>query len=282
MKTTLLDLLHTIRGQAFPLILGGGYALYLKQLRLQDLGHRTSIPNHLWPRPRSTEDLDWFLQTDVVCSVNQMTAIRSALDSLGFSVVKDAKYMHFEKALAPFGLVKLDLLTGPVPRQAARKKLHIKRPRVRPRQRVELHAYLVDEAIAFDEELFEVPVAGRRSNGQFYSASVHVPPPFTFLLMKLHAFDDRKDDPDKQLGRHHALDLYRVIAMMTSEEYDAVQRYLRLHEKAPPVHKARDIVSHGFMDKNSIGVLRLREHALFNPEMDVSEFLSILHELFGG
>jgi len=277
---SLLDLLHELEGSGVPLILGGGYGLYLRQLRLQEIDTRTFIDGSLWPRPRSTEDLDLFLQTDVVGNIGQMRFIRQALDRLGFNVVEEVKFMHFEKAVPPAGRVKIDLLTGPVTGAQARKRLHIKRPRVRPREPIELHAYLTDEALAFEEEPFAVPVSGHLSGGQHYASKVLVPQPFTFLLMKLHAFRDRKNDVNKKLGQHHALDLYRVVAMMTESDEAVVRSLLDRHKAAMPVLEARRIVATDFRDKQSLGVLRLREHELFRQEMDLDRFLSVLTEFF--
>lgn len=145
---------------------------------------------------------------------------------------------------------------------------------------MELHAYLTDEALAFDKAPFEVPISGRLSTGVPYASKVLVPQPFTFLLMKLHAFRDRKADAGKQLGQHHALDLYRVIAMMTEAEDNAIGRLLDRHKAAGPVLEARRIVAADFRDSESLGVLRLREHQLFRPQMDLSRFLSVLHAIF--
>lgn len=280
LRTSLLDLLHELEGSGVPLILGGGYGLYLKQVRLQEIDGRTFIDGSLWPRPRSTEDLDLFLQTDVVGSIGHMRRIRQAIDRLGFNVVEEVKFMHFEKTIPPAGRVKIDLLTGPVADPQARKRLHIKRPRVRPREPIELHAYLTDEALAFEESPSEVPVSGQLTDGQPYASKVLVPQPFTFLLMKLHAFHDRQRDANGKLGQHHALDLYRVVAMMTEAEDAVVRSMLNRHRAAEPVMKARRIVAASFGDKESLGVLRLREHELFRQDMDLDRFLSVLREFF--
>jgi hypothetical protein len=42
--------------------------------------------------------------------------------------------------------------------------------------------------------------------------------------MKLHAFGDRMDDADAYLGRHHALDIYRIVAMLTEGDYTLVRQ----------------------------------------------------------
>lgn len=213
--TTLLDLHGAIDREDFKLILGGGFGLYLKQLyRQKQADLRPLIAGEHWPFPRATEDLDVFLPTELVIDIEQMQALRIALDGLGFQPVAEAKYLHFSKPWTNGGRVKIDMLTGPIASADALAKVQISRPRVRPRGELQLHAYLADEAIDFDKSLLPIPVEGFDSNGNPGSVNVYVPQPFTFLLMKLHAFADRSEDVNKDLGRHHALDVYRIVAML--------------------------------------------------------------------
>jgi hypothetical protein len=281
LRTALLDLAHELRGNNLPLILGGGYGLYLKQLQMQDKRVAdTLILPEFWPRPRSTEDLDLFLQTEIIASIEQMQAIRSALDALGYSVVEEAKYLHFAKSLGDQGRVKVDFLTGPLPENELRDRLRIKPPRVRPFGDVQLHAYITDEALAFDEGPTQLVIEGVTSDHRPARATVCVPQPFTFLLMKLHAFNDRKSDSDKELGRHHALDLYRIVAMLTREEDLRVAAMCERYRDAPPVIRARQIVANDFGSDTAIGILRLREHELFPARADTVAFRSELKNLF--
>jgi hypothetical protein len=279
--TTALDLIVVIGRADFKLILGGGYGLYLKQLHLQNnQSVRTLLPGELWPYPRATEDLDVFLSTEIVASLDDMRAIRAALDSLGFQPVAGAEFLHFEKPWHAGGRVKIDMLTGPIKDDASRKKLKITPPRVRPRGNLELHAYLTNEAIDFDQALLALPITGTRSDGTNATATVYVPQPFSFLLMKLHAFADRVADANKDLGRHHALDVYRIIAMLTPDEYEALRKNVQRHTASPAVQRARQIVGEYFSSATSLGAIRLREHGLFAASMDVEAMLSTLAELF--
>ena len=282
LKTTLLDLAYEFRDTGFPIILAGGYGLYLKQLyRQRPDAPRTLLPSELWPAPRNTEDLDIFLQTDIVASVEHMKAVRSALDRLGFTVVERVRFMHFEKVLGAIGQVKVDLLTGPTDDPTTRRKLRLQnKPRVRPKGKVELHAYLTNEAIGVEEAPTEIPVSGERSTGDPYRTIVHVPQPFTFLLMKLHAFADRKEDADRDLGRHHVLDLYRLVAILTEDEYKSVREQVSKHRAQAAVSHAEKIVASDFRDLRAIGILRLREHTLVRSDFDFATFLEVLHECF--
>lgn len=172
------------------------------------------------------------------------------------------------------------MLTGPITDKASRQKLKITPPRVRPRGDLQLHAYLTNEAIDFDQALLPLPVNGIRSDGAQTAATIFVPQPFSFLLMKLHAFADRIADANRDLGRHHALDIYRIIAMLTPDEDDAVRENVQRHSTSSAVGRARQIIGEHFSSATALGTLRLREHALFTDSMDVEAMLSVLADLF--
>jgi hypothetical protein len=276
--TTLIDLVQTIDLPDFKLILGGGFGLYLKQLHLQrNPGVPTLFPGDLWPYPRATEDLDLFLPTEVVVSLPHMQALRRAIDQLGFIPVEEAKFLHFVKPWAGGGRVKIDMLTGPMS-AGQRAKLKITPPRVRPRGVLELHAYLTEEALDFESSLFPLTIEGIGSKGMA-EIVVHVPQPFTFLLMKLHAFADRVDNADSDLGRHHALDVYRVIAMLTELDYEIVRHNMEMHTVSPPVRRAREVVKAHFSSPAATGVIRMREHTLFAARMNVTRLIDTLADL---
>ena len=111
------------------------------------------------------------------------------------------------------------------------------------------------------------------AHGQPAEAPIHVPQPFTYLMMKLFAFRDRKMDEDKNLGRHHALDLYAIVAMQVESEYQESLRLGNLYVGDGHVETAREIIRSDFAEPTSIGVIRLREHPLFRPEFPVPDFL---------
>ena len=182
------------------------------------------------------------------------------------------------KPWAGGGRVKIDMLTGPMS-AGLRAKLKITPPRVRPRGVLELHAYLTEEALDFESSLFPLTIEGIGSKGTAQIV-VHIPQPFTFLLMKLHAFADRVDDADSDLGRHHALDVYRVIAMLNEREYEIVRQNIEKHSVSPPVRRAREIVTTHFSSPAAMGVIRMREHALFGARMNVVRLIDTLVDLF--
>jgi hypothetical protein len=271
LRVALMDLLRAASDAGIQVFLGGGYGLYLKQVHLMDSQPRTFLPVDAWPRPRGTPDLDIFLPTEIVIDIHHMVRLREILDDLGYVPVVTAKFMHFEKEV-PLGRVRVELLTGPVDSEQ-RQKLRIKPPRVRPKVGdVELHAYLTAEAVALQIDPLSVPLGG--------GVAVLVPNAFSFLVMKLHASHDRVDDEDKQLGRHHALDVYRLLAMLTESEEQLVRRLRREHRDNSAVKQATAIVLASFAGVTSRCVLRMREHVLAHDDMQVERALDLLHDLF--
>jgi hypothetical protein len=281
LKTSLLDLLYQLRDHNMPLILGGGYGLYLKQVRLQETAqYSTLIDGNLWPSPRATEDLDILLSTEVVVDSGRMGPIRTALDELGYTVIKGAEYMQFVKTLPAGQYVKVDFLTGPREIFAGDPRVQVGSRRVRLRQSVGLHAHAIDEALNFENGTMALHIEGRLSSGNTYAAIVQVPSAFTLLLMKLYAFRDRCQDEDKDLGRHHALDIYRIIAMMSEQEWEQTLQQIREFGQHPVIIEAARIVRTLFESPESLGSIRLREHPLWDDGMALDEFLSAIQDVF--
>ncbi len=201
--------------------------------------------------------------------------IADALDRLGYVAVPGAEYMQFVRTIRlgeREAEVKVDLLVGPF--EPFRRLMQVKPPRVRPKggKKGRLHAHETPEAVGVEEEPLVIPVQGPRSTGEEYQAQVRLPQAFSYALMKLFAFRDRKDDPDprKDKGRHHALDLYAVVAMTTEPEYDFARRARVRYAENEKVREAAEIVRSDFAGPESIGVLRLRERILYNPAMDLA------------
>jgi hypothetical protein len=211
LTANLLDLLFELREHPIPLTIGGGFGLYLKRMRLDQTRERTLFSQ--LPMPRATNDLDLFLRADVLCDLESMKAVAAALNRLGYEAVPEAMYMQWKKHFDLQGQereIKVDLLVGPLGQ--FRDRLHVKGVRARPIGSIKLHAHTVEEAVHIDESPATLTISRNRSNGEFAEAQIRVPLPFTYLLMKLFAFRDRKEDEDKNLGRHHALDLYGNVA----------------------------------------------------------------------
>jgi len=279
--TALLDLARELPALPRPVLVGGGFGLYLKQRHLEDDGAEdTLIPGELWPPARATEDIDLLLPPEVIVSLEHMRAIREALDRLGYEPA--VKYFQFVKQTRN-GPVKVDLLTCDVPEELS-DEVKIKSMRVRPAGDVQLHAYLTREALELGLSPSEFVLRGTRSDGTEDELGVRVPNSFTYLLMKLHAFRDRVHDERKHLASHHALDLYRIVAMMTRDEYDLVRELAQRHAGTRAVQEASVAVVKQFGDDRSAGMIRLltgaRDAGLPRAAVRGDEFREVLGELF--
>ena len=107
---------------------------------------------------------------------------------------------------------------------------------------------------------------------------------FTFLLMKLHAFRDRIDGARRDLSAYHALDIYRIVAMLSRDEYDFVKRLAAKHKDTNAVRGAAAIVGSMFFGEASSGVLRLKGESaragLPASDIQSKELVSVLADLF--
>lgn len=253
-----LDLDAALGGNA-GLMLAGGLGIYLKQVQLQESGARTLVPHDLLPPARTTQDVDLVLRAEVVASPTSARTIRSALDSLGFQAVAGAEFLKFRRGMPPQE-VAVDLLVGPL--GAHRSAIDIKGGRARPAGlsgRDSIHARHAPEALGVDVHWCTLTVAGVRSDGMRIACPVRTPSPFTYALMKLAALQDRIHDAGKGHGRHHAVDLYRIVAMLTEEDAHLSQECAREHRNDDTMRWARGAVEELFGTRDGLGRLRLLE-----------------------
>ena len=278
LETALYELADALDGFGCKLIIGGGFGLYLCQIAIADhVEIETLIPRENWCEPRTTSDIDIFLETTIVASLGQMQSIRAALDALGYTVIADVKYLHFEKTFGPEERVELNFLTGPITDQSLSSQLKFNRPRVRPKGDVELHAYLTDEAIGLSEHL--IPVSQVEGGTRAATKNIFVPHPSTFLIMKLHAFRDRVDEPDK--ASQHAIDIYRVICMMSEADFKQTKIFLRANSTSKPALQAAHITKEYFGSLDQMGFIRLREHPLSRSDFPLGTLRDVLLDLAG-
>jgi hypothetical protein len=234
------------------------------------------------PEVRSTNDIDLFLRAEVLADLPRTKEVADAIKRLGYGVVEEAKYLQWKRPVAVGGAeqeVKIDVLVGPLGRYRARMK--VSPPRARPKADIQFHAYTVEEALHIEDQPIRVPVDGITSDGKPYSTTVYVPEAFPYLLMKLHAFGDRKADVNRDLGRHHALDVYTIVGMMTESEYERAKVFGAADKEDEHVRRARAIVSEDFANESATGLIRVREHALFRSAFQLREFVDVLREVFG-
>ena len=156
LEKSLLELLSKLDSTICPIILGGGYGLYLRRTLLEQKATRTLLKH--WPEARSTNDLDLFLRPELLCDSTRLSSLKSAFDELGYTPVEGAEHYQFRKD-DPDGFIKrgikIDLLTGPSSSFDGT-GLKVDERRVRPNPSVKIHAHPTDEAITLDEHIQEV------------------------------------------------------------------------------------------------------------------------------
>jgi|SRR5579864_3979403 len=280
LNSSLIDLLYELRERDLRLIVGGGFGLFLKRLHL-DVQNARMLFNRL-PSPRATNDIDLFLRAEVLADPAQVKELARAINALAYVPIPGAELYQWKRSVFVGGTpqeVKLDILVGPL--GSHRTKLQVDARRARPRgERVGLHAHPAEEALGIEEGPIPVTLEGTRASGEPYRGTVYVPRAFPYLLMKLHAFRDRKDDADKDLGRHHALDLYTIVGMQTEAEYEETLALGRVLKDESQVRAACAIVAEHFSKRTAAGLLRLREHQLFRTDFLLDEFMAVLAEIF--
>ena len=280
LRTCLLDLLYELRDREIPLTVGGGFGLFLKRQHLVGRGERTLFAE--LPEPRATNDIDVFFRADLLADRISTIALVEAIRRLGYVPVEEARFLQWKRPVVVGGIsqeVKLDALVGPLGDR--RDRLQVNPPRVRPRGKgIGFHAHQSEEALFLEDAPIAIEIHGRRSTGETYTATAYVPEAFPYLLMKLSAFADRKADENKDLGRHHALDAYTIVGMMTEAEYDRALMLAGRSRSDPNFGRVCDVVAAEFDGPTAPGMLRLREHRLFRDEFRLDEFVATLGEIF--
>jgi hypothetical protein len=152
--------------------------------------------------------------------------------------------------------------------------------RARPKPSVGIHAHPVDEAATLESGVLSVLLEGKLSSGGPWSCEVFLPHPYTFSMMKIFAFKDRFEDPEKEYGRYHALDLYMILATMTEQEWAYALELRDQQDGEPIIEEAGQLVSEYFSTLDQLGMIRMRESHYYRPELQLDEFMSALQELF--
>lgn len=280
LRTTLLDLLYELRYNDLPLIIGGGYGIYLKREYIREQGMRTLLRE--WPESRSTNDIDLFLRPELLINSEQLRPLAETLLRLGYIPIPGAEKYQFVKP-GPQGdvpgSIKNDLLTGPRARFENSKAIVDDR-RVRPRPSVDLHAHHVDEAITLEDDLLPLRFEGVTSQAASFSSTVYIPNALTLCMMKLFAFRDRVNDRQKAFGQYHALDIYSIIATTGEKEWNRALELVQIHRGKPEIVESHRIVGQYFSTLTSDGMIRMRESPYCREGLELQKFCSVLGELF--
>jgi hypothetical protein len=143
-----------------------------------------------------------------------------------------------------------------------------------------MHAHPVDGAPTLEDGVLPILIDGKLSTGKQWRGEILLPHPYTFLMMKLFAFRDRLNDPDKEYGRYHAIDIYTILASTTEDEW----RYaLELRDSRCDlsfVIEAGNLVFQYFSALDRLGMIRLQESRYYRKKLQTDEFMSSMRELF--
>ena len=280
---SVLDLDSALGGNA-DLLIGGGLGLYLKQEHLRITGARTLLPLDRLPPARTTQDVDLFLRSEVIASKDEVSRYRAALDQLGFVVVQGSEWLKFKRTVEGIDVL-LDIMVGPLGEHA--NDVHLKDLRARPRGlggSGGLHAFSTEEALGIEREPLRISLVGSGSDGTSSSCEVLIPRAFPYALMKLRALRDRITDANKQEGRHHAMDLYRIVGLLTEEESGASARLAREYESHVEIADANRTIDRLLAPTDGLGRIRLLEYQRtsrasmpeVNPDFLVAELRRLL------
>jgi hypothetical protein len=233
---------------------------------------------------RSTNDLDMFLTTDVIVNLPKAKVVLEAVQRLGFRAAEKKENYQFIKMFhrgQQSFEVKIDFLTRMPDNPITLSSLIIQNPRVRNKKSGGIHAFKTEEAIAVEDNPVLIVLAGLRTNQEEYTGQGYLPQAYSYLMMKLFAFRDwetKKQNPG--YSRKHALDLYSIVAMLTEEELTTAEKLSQKYQHMPAAQEAASIISEFFAQSAAMGIIRLREHPSFNREADITEFMSVLTDLF--
>jgi hypothetical protein len=282
LKTALLDLMFETKGDDLNLIVVGGYGIHLRREHIRKTRAKTLFDQ--LPEARSTNDLDLMLRPELLINPMRLAPLAAALTNLKYQTVKGAEHYQFVRPGPDGGLagsIKIDLLTAP---QEAFKDTTVSTDsrRARPKPSVGVHAHPVDEVPTLELGLLAIEFGGDTSQGVKYQTLLHLPQPFTFVMMKLFAFRDRVDDKEKDYGRYHALDIYSVLGTTTENEWRDALKLREQFKDHPFVIEAAKIVDEFFSTPTSRGVLRLKESPYYRRELQVDDFIGIMSELLPG
>lgn len=273
LREELQKIARKLQPHDIKLIVGGGYGLFLRTghiLKTQAITRFEEAPIF-----RSTEDLDFFLGLEIITDARKMQIIRDSLSDLDYR--PKAEYFQFEKTIEiaedPRN-VKVDLLA---PRPVSKDHLSlvkIVKPRIRPRNVEGIHAYLTDEAITIEEQLFSIDVSDHDAE----KLEVFLPHPFSYLILKLFALRDHLEKEDKSKAPEHAFDIYRIVGMTTEDEWKQTVELSRQYAGDSKVIEASEIVTKLFADTESAGVIEIYRLAGRNNVIETN-VLSVIEDL---
>lgn len=278
---TLTALAKEFGAHKIPLIVGGGFSLYIKTRFIKKLRSSRYVSQ---PFIRSTKDIDIFLSNELIVDSIAIENIKMVLEKLNFKV--KTEYFQYRKEVI-VGSVKrdvvLDILSQPVPANNLH-KVKIKKPRIKPIGVKEFHAFYHEEAIVITSHLVNVEEFVHAELQEKFR-NIFLPSSLSFIILKLHAFRDRINDEEKDFGRHHAYDIFSAIIEMDELDWKNAKHQFEESKNTNVISESIKIVSKYFISESQMGIVRLRENQNYKKDKKeydsyIAEFISDLKEIF--
>lgn len=276
LRNELVALATRLTRQGIVLTVGGGYGLVLKREYITTHNLRTRFTDALYTR--STNDVDCFLTADLISDGEVTRAVREALNEMGYDPVESAKFFQFAKTIdyenTPV-VLKFDFLAPLITDAVLATCVKVDNRRTRPRSYGELHAHTTPEAATL-----EVLPTTIELGTMTRPATVRLPHPFTYLILKLHALGDQVNNPDKSYGGNHAFDIYMTVALTTESEWNEMVSLRNHYSAIDAVVRARELRSELFGEITSLGFIRMREYAIAaGVQITPARFADLMEDL---
>lgn len=256
---TLIELGHEFKNAGIPLILGGGFSLYLRS-EFSNKKRSARYPHLQSQRP--TKDIDIFLTSDIIISPVKAEHIKAILSRLGFTV--KTEYFQYIKSTMIDGISReiiVDLLSQPVGPEDL-EKVVIKPPRIKPIGVEKFHAFFHREAEIINFDLRSVSnYVSDALSGDFNN--IFLPSSMSFIVLKLFAFRDRIQDEKKDFGRHHAYDIFATVLDMDENDWKTAALQSEFQKDSQILKEARLLAAQYFSAQDSLGIIRIRENVQF-------------------
>jgi hypothetical protein len=124
----------------------------------------------------------------------------------------------------------------------------INKPRIRPKKAKNIHGYLTEEAVTLEENLLPIDISEEGES----PLVIYLPHPFSYLVMKLFALRDRLEDEEQDFGAYHAFDIYRIVGMITENEWNQAVELHGRYRDAPKIREAEEISGDLFASLESV------------------------------
>lgn len=178
--------------------------------------------------------------------------------------------------------VLIDILSAP-PDENKTENISIKKPRIKHIDVKNFHAYLVNEALGINYNPIKVDELSKTSNESVNN--LYIISSFNYIILKLHAFADRKEDATVDFGRHHAYDIFATICDMDEADWENAKNHFNDERNKNYIQESILIIRTYFSSTTGLGIIRLKENELYKKykvEFDnyIEFFIEDLKTLF--